>query len=105
MRNWLVHAEYLVWSTMAVKLANDAWRERRPYQGETFMDKPGLHQWLFQWGVESGRIEDSDAPRDMPHSYYVALVFQKDAEAVKEAARAYWHVLLKDRRKARRASQ
>lgn len=105
MRNWLVHAEYLVWSTMAVKLANDAWRARRPYQGETLMAKQGLHSWLFQWGVENGRIKDSGVPRDMPHSYYVSLMFQKDPEAVKEAARAYWHVLLKDHKQSRSFSR
>jgi hypothetical protein len=102
MRQWLVHAEYLVWSMKAVKLANDAWQARRPYPGETLMTKEGLHLWLFRWGIETGRIKDSGIPRDMPPSYYVSLVFRKDMESVKEAARNYWHVLLRDRRKARR---
>jgi hypothetical protein len=105
MRQWLVHAEYLVWTTTVVKLANDAWQARRPYPGETLMTKGGLHSWLFRWGAETGRIKESGTPRDMPHSYYVSLVFRDDMEAVKEAARAYWHVLLKDRRIARRASR
>lgn len=98
MRNFAVHAEYLIWAMWAIKKANDAWRAQIPYRGETLMDREGFHSHLFAWGVETGLIPDPGRERDMPYSYYVALAFRDDQEAVKTQARNYWRIKIRERR-------
>jgi hypothetical protein len=94
MPSLLVHASYIAWAARAVHAANEAWRCRQPYLGETIMDREGLHSHLFRWAVAEGMIPDPDPFRDKPHSVYVARVFRKDPEAVKEEARNYWRILV-----------
>lgn len=89
-----VHASYIAWSGKAVRLANESWRARKPYRGETVMSRASLNHHLFQWGIEQGAILDPGPRRNKPISVYVAAVFEKDPEAVKSAARAYWKKLV-----------
>ncbi len=100
MRNWKVHAEYLIWAMWAVKRANDEWRARRPYPGEVLMTREGFDSHLFHWGVGAGLIPDPGPGRDMPPSYYVAMLYQTHMEAVQVEARNYWRLLLRGRRLA-----
>lgn len=97
MRDWLTHAEYLVWSMWAVKRANDEWRARRPYRGQTLMEGEGLHAHLFYWAVEEGLIENPGPARGMPYSYYVALLFRSCSDLVKAEARNYWRKKIRGR--------
>lgn len=87
------HAAYLAWSGKAVRDANLAWRRRTPYLGETILSKESLHFHLFKWAVANGSIVDPGARRNKPLSIYVATVFEKDPEAVKAEARAFWKCL------------
>jgi hypothetical protein len=90
----LVHASYIAWSSKAVRQANEAWRTRRPYVGETIMTRSGLNLHLFRWAIENKLIADPGPRLSKPHSIYVAVVFEKDPEAVKSEARNYWKVLV-----------
>lgn len=89
-----VHATYIAWSGKAVRLANESWRARKPYRGETVMSRASLNHHLFQWGIETGVIADPGPRRNRPISVFVAAVFEKNPEAVKTEARLYWKKLV-----------
>lgn len=89
-----VHASYIAWSAKAVRLANESWRARKPYRGETLMTRESLNHHLFQWGIGAGYIPDPGPRRSKPLSVYVAAVFEKNPAAVKTEARAYWRTLV-----------
>jgi hypothetical protein len=89
------HTEYLRWSAQAVRQANLAWRARRPYRGEAIMSRAGLHSFLFRWAVETGRVQNPGPARSRSESVYVAAVFKDEPEAVKETARIYWKILVR----------
>jgi hypothetical protein len=99
MRNWLTHAEYLIWSGWAVKRANDEWCARRPYRGQTLMDVESLHCHLYHWALEERLIDDPGRFRDMPYSYYVSLAFSTRMELVKLEARNYWRIKTQGRKR------
>jgi hypothetical protein len=88
------HGAYLSWAADAVRRANLAWRGRKPYAGESVMSRQGLHHHLFRWAIASGRIKDPGPCRARPYSVYVAGVFEDDPDAVKQAARSYWKLLV-----------
>lgn len=90
----LTHASYIAWSGKAVRLANDEWRSRKPYRGETILSRAALNHHLFRWGVGAGLIPDPGIRLNKPHSVYVAAVFKKDPEAVKAQARRFWKTLV-----------
>jgi hypothetical protein len=90
----VAHAGYISWAAKAVRQANLAWRSRRPYAGEVIMTREGLHRHLFRWGLLEGRIKNPGAAQPRSESSYVAEVFDRDPEGVKEAARDYWRSLV-----------
>lgn len=59
------------------------------------MTRAGLHGFLFRWAIATGRIKDPGPARRRAESIYVAEVFEDDPEAVIEAARSYWKILVR----------
>jgi hypothetical protein len=96
MRATLRHVGYIRWATKAVRLANTDWWGRG--HDDLLMSKGALHFHLFRWTVSTQRIHDPGVVRRHPYSYYVAEVYERDAEAVIAEARRYWRRLIGERR-------
>lgn len=90
MQGPLNHAEYTIWASKSVHLANYEWRTR--HSGADLMDRAGLHGWLYAWAIRTGRVNDPGPVRPNPHSWYVSLAWKEDRDAVKKEARNYWRV-------------
>lgn len=92
----LKHVEYVIWSRKAVKLANIGWRAKRPYRGEELMTKEGFDHWLYHWAIDTGRLGDPGPVPPQGMSAYVAVVFDREREAVMEEARNYWRAKVEE---------
>ena len=82
-----------------MRAANEKWRLRDPLMSRPFMSRDGLHGWIYEAGRRGGWILPlpEGKLRKMPISHDIGLVFERDPDQVKEAARAYWRHLVKER--------
>jgi hypothetical protein len=76
------HARYLAWAGRACSIAN---------RGKVV---PVLNRWsfdlhLYEWAIEAGFLDPPDE-LTRPYSVYVADVFSRMPDTVKEQARRYW---------------
>ncbi|MDR3634387.1 MAG: hypothetical protein P4L84_11330 [Isosphaeraceae bacterium] len=90
----LIHVEYIIWAGHATRLANFDWARRRGTALHLFSVKD-LHFHLYETGVEEGWIT-APKKRKHPYSYYVAQAFNWNAEQVKQEARQYWRLKIKE---------
>jgi hypothetical protein len=81
------HARYIAWRTKFVKSLNIG----------DLMTASGLDYHLFHWGIDAGLMNDPGPILRQPYSAYVAVIFEKQPEAVEREIRQYQLVLAKER--------